>query len=120
MLGDVACTGNAGVTADDFAFIEVRAGFAVDRAVKGYPQYPTGSTVSAQTAAGDLVQQSGYDTSISVTRQTQDSRQDVLTSDTAQVWQFAGATGYGGRSGANAGRQVTVSVPFMSVWIVQT
>jgi hypothetical protein len=99
VFGDVAYIGNAGVTADDFAFIEVRSGFAVSPAVKGYPQYPAGSTVSTQTAAGDQVQQSGYGTSFSFTRQTQESRKGVLTSDTAAVWRFAGAMDFGDSGG---------------------
>ncbi|MDQ1710854.1 MAG: hypothetical protein QOE45_304 [Frankiaceae bacterium] len=98
-FGDVAYIGNAASTGTDFAFIQVRAGFAVSPAVKGWPQYPTGSTVSTQTTAGDQIQQSGYGTSFSFTKPTQEQRKGVLVSDTATVWRFAGAMDFGDSGG---------------------
>lgn len=97
--GDVAYIGNADSTARDFAFVQVRPGIAVSPAVKGYPQYPTGVTSSTETAAGDLLQQSGYGTVFSFTRPTQEERVGALTSDTPEVWRFAGAMDFGDSGG---------------------
>ena len=99
VFGDVAYIGNENNTARDFAFIEVRTGIAVSPAVKGYPAYPTGYTVSTQTNAGDQLQQSGYGTAFSFTRQTQEMRKGALTADTAEIWEFAGAMDFGDSGG---------------------
>lgn len=97
--GDVAFIGNQGRTATDYAFVQVRPGIAVSPAMKGYPQYPTGVTTAAETAAGDLIQQSGYGTAYSFTRPTQEERVGVLASDTAEVWRFVGAMDFGDSGG---------------------
>lgn len=99
VFGDVAYIGDADSTAWDFAFIQVRAGIAVSPAVKGWPQYPTGSTVSTETAQGDQLQQSGYGTVFSFTRPTQEQRKGYLTSDTNSIWRFAGAMDFGDSGG---------------------
>jgi hypothetical protein len=100
-FGTVRLVGNAGVTAQDYAFIEVdEAKEALVRAgVAGSPQWPTGSTVSGETAAGDVLQQSGWGTAFSFTTPTREWRQGYLTSDTPQVWRFAGAMDFGDSGG---------------------
>src|SRR3712207_2438838 len=62
-FGSVSFIGDASSsTGWDFAFIRVDAEDVarVSPAVKGYPQYPKGSTVPSETATGDTIQISGY------------------------------------------------------------
>lgn len=99
VFGDVAYIGNADVTAWDFAFIQVRSGIAVSPAMKGWPQYPTGYTTAVETAQGDQIQQSGFGTAYSFTKPTQEQRKGILTSDTNQIWRFAGGMDFGDSGG---------------------
>lgn len=101
VFGDVALIGDADVTEHDYAFVEVRSGFVsrVSPAVKGWPQYPTGYTVSSETRTGDTLQQSGYGLGYDLTRLTQEQRFGYLTFDDAEVWGFAGAMNWGDSGG---------------------
>jgi hypothetical protein len=100
-FGTVALIGDADVTAKDYAFIEVDEAkeSQVSAGVAGSPDWPTGSTVSTETAAGDLLQQSGYGTAFSFTGPTREWRQGALTFDDSEVWGFAGAMDFGDSGG---------------------
>jgi hypothetical protein len=85
VFGTVAVIGDANSIPNDYALIEVSSEFLdrVSPAVKGYPEFPTGSTVSADTALGDKIQISGYGTGFDLTAATRQSRQARLTYDNA-------------------------------------
>jgi hypothetical protein len=85
VFGTVAVIGNEDSIPNDYALIEVASEFLdrVNPAVKGYPDFPTGSTVSADTALGDKIQISGYGTGFDLTAATRQSRQARLTYDNA-------------------------------------
>src|SRR4029079_616367 len=61
-FGTVSFIGNADATATDYAFIKVEPEDVgrVSDAVKGWPAYPKGSTVPADTLTCDGIQLSGY------------------------------------------------------------
>ena len=100
-FGTVRLIGDADETAQDYAFIEVDEAkeSLVSAGVAGSPDWPTGSTVSGETATGDLLQQSGYGTVFSFTGPTREWRQGALTFDDAEVWGFAGAMDFGDSGG---------------------
>ena len=85
----------------DFAFIKVDAEDVarVSPAVKGYPQYPKGFTTPAETAAGDLIQASGYGLGFGTTQPTQEQRKAVLTYDDASNHRLAGPIIFGDSRG---------------------
>ncbi|MDQ1710855.1 MAG: hypothetical protein QOE45_305 [Frankiaceae bacterium] len=99
--GDVALIGDANATAPDYAFIEVRAAHVsrVRAAVKGHPNMPTGVTTSTETAAGDLVQISGYGLGFDFSTLTEENREAVLTSDNASTHNVAGPIDFGDSGG---------------------
>jgi hypothetical protein len=90
--GDVAYIGSADTTADDFALIQVRSGDLgrISPAVKGYPSYPTGYTVTGEAVLGDWIQLSGYGIGYDLTPTTREKRQAVWTYDDAEVWNVIG------------------------------
>lgn len=99
--GDVALIGNAGSFQHDWAFIEVRGGFAsgVTAAVKGYPTYPTGVATPADTAMGDQVQISGYGLPFSFTNVTREERLGVLNAHSTTYHSLFGPIIHGDSGG---------------------
>lgn len=100
-IGAVVLIGNADVTAQDYALIEVRSDLhgAVRASVRGYPQYPTGYTVSNETRIGERIQASGYGLGFDLTQPTREKRIGVLTYDNAELFEFAGAMMWGDSGG---------------------
>jgi hypothetical protein len=100
-FGSVAFIGNADVTEWDFAFIEVDAEDVarVSPAVKGYPAYPTGSTVPADTVLGDSIQLSGYGLGYGTTKATQEGRSAVFSFDDAEMYAVSGPIHWGDSGG---------------------
>lgn len=100
-FGTVAYIGDADSTARDFALIEVRSDCEskVSAAVKGHPQYPTGSTTYQETTLGDAVQFSGYGLGFGFTAVTQEERVGVFQSDNAHSYQLSGPTNFGDSGG---------------------
>jgi hypothetical protein len=101
LIGTVAAIGNADATATDWAFIKVDAGAVgrVSPAVKGSPAYPTGVTAPADTAAGDLIQLSGYGIGFDVTSTTRERRQAALTYDDPGEYTVLGTLIFGDSGG---------------------
>jgi hypothetical protein len=64
----------------DYAFIEVRPEFhaAVNPAMKGHPEFPTGVSTTQTAAEGDVVQYSGHGLGFHLTEPTQEGRIGVL------------------------------------------
>ncbi len=100
-FGVVAYKGNDDRSATDFALIEIHPNVHdhVVASVRGHAQYPTGSTVSTETQAGDLLQFSGYGSSFSFTGPTREERQGTLTRDTASVFYLVGPMDFGDSGG---------------------
>ena len=100
-FGTVDFVGDQDVSEWDFAFIEVDPEdlARVSPAVKGYPQYPKGSTVASETAAGDLIQVSGYGMGFDVSTPTQEQRKAVLSGDDAELHTLAGPVIFGDSGG---------------------
>jgi Trypsin-like peptidase domain len=100
-FGNVAWIGNADTTAEDFAFIEVLPAHVarVSPAVKGYPQYPKGSTVPADTTTGDTIQLSGYGLGYDTTPFTQEKRQALFQWDDTEIYGVAGPIHWGDSGG---------------------
>ena len=100
-FGKVAFIGDADVTEWDFAFIEVDAEDLgrVSPAVKGYPAYPTGSTVPADTLTGDSIQLSGYGLGYGTTPATQEGRQAIMGFDNTELYDVAGPIHWGDSGG---------------------
>lgn len=100
-FGKVAFIGDANVTEWDFAFIEVDAEdlARVSPAVKGHPAYPKGSTVPAETAAGDAIQLSGYGLGYGTTQPTQERRQAVMGGDDPEWYSVSGPIHWGDSGG---------------------
>ncbi len=100
-FGTVAFIGDQNVTQNDFAFIAVDPEDLgrVSAAVKGYPQYPKGSTVPADTLAGDAIQLSGYGLGYDTTPTTQEKRQAVMGSDTTELYDVTGPIHWGDSGG---------------------
>jgi hypothetical protein len=100
-FGSVAFIGDANSTAWDFAFIEVDAEdlSRVSAAVKGWPAYPKGSTVPADTVLGDSIQLSGYGLGYGTTKATQEQRTAVFASDDASIYRVNGPIHWGDSGG---------------------
>jgi hypothetical protein len=100
-FGNVAWIGDQDTTEKDFAFIEVLPAHVgrVSAAVKGHPQYPTGSTVPADTVLGDSIQLSGYGLGYGTTQPTQEKRQAVFGSDDTQTYSVSGPIHWGDSGG---------------------
>jgi hypothetical protein len=100
-FGSVAFVGDADQTAWDFAFIEVDAEDVgrVSPAVKGWPAYPTGSTVPADTLTGDSIQLSGYGLGYDTTKTTQEQRTALHAFDDAAVYGVNGPIHWGDSGG---------------------
>jgi hypothetical protein len=100
-FGSVAFIGNADVTEWDFAFIEVDAEDVarVSPAVKGWPAYPKGSTVPADTVVGDSIQLSGYGLGYGTTKPTQEQRTALFSFDDAEMYAVNGPIHWGDSGG---------------------
>ena len=100
-FGKVAFIGNADTELTDYAFIEVdgKNVARVDPALKGHPEIPSGFTMPEDTAAGDLIQMSGYGIGFGETQQTQEQRQVVLQSDDAERYVLSGPSVNGDSGG---------------------
>ena len=88
-FGTFTFVGDGGSTEWDFAFIRVDSDDLgrVSAAMKGQPGYPRGGyTTSSQTAAGSLVQLSGYGLGFSVVGPTREQRRGVLTGDDSELY----------------------------------
>jgi hypothetical protein len=100
-FGSVAFIGNADETAWDFAFIKVDAEDAgrVSNAVKGWPAYPKGSTVPADTLTGDSIQLSGYGLGYDTTKPTQEQRTAIMGFDDTSIYTVTGPIHWGDSGG---------------------
>jgi hypothetical protein len=100
-FGSVAFIGDEGDTAWDFAFIRVDAEDVgrTSPAVKGWPAYPTGSTVPSDTATGDAIQLSGYGLGYGTTKPTQEQRQAVHSFDDTEIYGVGGPIHWGDSGG---------------------
>jgi Trypsin-like peptidase domain len=100
-FGSVAFIGDENSTAWDFAFIRVDAEDLgrVSAAVKGYPAYPKGSTVPADTVFGDSIQISGYGLGYDTTKATQEGRSALFASDDASIYSVNGPIHWGDSGG---------------------
>jgi hypothetical protein len=100
-FGSVAFTGDANNRDWDFAFIKVDSEdlARVSPAVKGWPMYPTGSTVPTDTATGDSIQLSGYGLGYGTTRTTQEQRTAVMGFDNADYYTVTGPIHWGDSGG---------------------
>ena len=100
-IGRAAFVGNADETTEDFAFIEIASEHLdrVDPALKGHPEYPTGFTTPDETAAGDLIQMSGYGLGFGETQPTQEERVTVLQGDDDEMFWLSGPSVNGDSGG---------------------
>jgi hypothetical protein len=100
-FGRVAFIGNADVTQQDFAFVEVDPEDLgrVSPAVKGHPQYPKGSTVPGDTLTGDAIQLSGYGLGYDTTPATQEGRQAIMGFDDTELYDVTGPIHWGDSGG---------------------
>ena len=100
-FGSVAFIGDADVTERDFAFIKVDSEDVarVSPAVKGYPAFPKGSTVPADTLTGDAIQLSGYGLGYDTTKATQESRQAIMGFDDTEIYTVSGPIHWGDSGG---------------------
>lgn len=100
-FGSVAFIGDADRTEWDFAFIEVDSEdlSRVSPAVKGWPAYPKGSTVPADTIAGDEIQLSGYGLGYDTTKTTQEQRTAVFAFDDTELYGVSGPIHWGDSGG---------------------
>jgi hypothetical protein len=98
-VGRVALIGNANITAQDYAFIEVLSGVPVSPAVVGWPNYPTGYTTSVETATGDQVALSGYGLGFDFINLTREQRPGVIVSDTNAEYTIIGLDSFGDSGG---------------------
>jgi len=100
-FGKVAFIGDQNVTQKDFAFIEVDPEDLgrVSPAVKGHPQYPTGSTVPGDTLNGDSIQLSGYGLGYDTTPTTQEQRQAIMGFDDNELYDVTGPIHWGDSGG---------------------
>jgi hypothetical protein len=100
-FGSVAFIGDADQTAWDFAFIRVDAEdlARVSPAVKGWPAYPTGSTVPADTLTGDSIQLSGYGLGYGTTKSTQEQRTALHAFDDTEIYGVNGPIHWGDSGG---------------------
>ncbi len=98
-VGRVALIGNADITAQDYALIEVLPGVPVSPAVLGWPNYPTGYTTSGETAVGDQVALSGYGMGFDFINVTREQRPGVIASDTNSEYTIVGLDTFGDSGG---------------------
>jgi hypothetical protein len=100
-FGTAAYIGDANTTAKDFAFIAVDPEDLgrVSAAVKGWPAYPTGSTVPTDTATGDSIQLSGYGLGYGTTKPTQEQRTAIMGFDDAETYDVSGPIHWGDSGG---------------------
>jgi Trypsin-like peptidase domain len=100
-FGSVAFIGDQNQTAWDFAFIQVDPEDVArtSAAVKGWPAYPKGSTVPADTLFGDQIQLSGYGLGYGTTKQTQEGRTALFASDDASTYAVNGPIHWGDSGG---------------------
>ena len=100
-FGSVAFIGNADTTEWDFAFIKVDTEDVarVSPAMKGWPAYPTGSTVPADTVVGDSIQLSGYGLGYGTTKTTQEQRTAVFSFDDPEIYAVSGPIHWGDSGG---------------------
>ena len=100
-FGTVSFIGNADATATDYAFIKVEPEDVgrVSAAVKGWPAYPKGSTVPADTLTGDSIQLSGYGLGYGTTQPTQEQRTAVMGFDDAETYDVSGPIHWGDSGG---------------------
>jgi hypothetical protein len=100
-FGTFAFIADADDAALDYAFIEVAPEHVprVDPALKGHPELPTGFTTPEETAAGDMVQMSGYGLGFGETQPTQENRQTILQSDDADIFTLSGPSVNGDSGG---------------------
>jgi len=100
-FGTATFIGNADTTATDFAFIAVDPEDVgrVSAAVKGWPAYPTGSTVPAETLSGDSIQLSGYGLGYGTTKTTQEQRTAVMGFDDPEIYDVTGPIHWGDSGG---------------------
>lgn len=85
----------------DYAFIEIRPEFvpAVDPAMKGHPEFPTGVSTTETAAGGDIVQFSGHGTGFHLTEPTQEGRVGVLNDNDGTQHHAVGAVTPGDSGG---------------------
>ncbi len=100
-FGSVAFIGDADQTVWDFAFIEVDTEdlARVSPAVKGWPAYPKGSTVPADTLTGDTIQISGYGLGYDTNTFTQERRQAIFSADDPEWYAVNGPIHWGDSGG---------------------
>ena len=100
-FGSVAFIGDENDTAWDFAFIRVDAEDVgrTSAAVKGWPAYPKGSTVPADTLTGDSIQLSGYGLGYGTTKQTQEQRTALHAFDDTEIYAVNGPIHWGDSGG---------------------
>jgi hypothetical protein len=100
-FGTVAYIGDQNTTARDYAFIEVNAASLsrVSAGVKGWPQFPKGSTVPADAKQGDQIQLSGYGLGFGTTKSTQENRKAVFDWNDASTYDVAGPIDWGDSGG---------------------
>lgn len=102
VFGDVALIGDPDVTAQDYAFIEVRPAFVgeVSPAVQGSPGLPSGGfTTPDQTASGDQVQLSGHGVGFGATQPTRERRTAVMGFDDTELYDVTGPLIFGDSGG---------------------
>ena len=68
-------------------------------AVKGWPAYPKGSTVPADTLTGDSIQLSGYGLGYGTTQPTQEQRTAIMGFDDASTYDVSGPIHWGDSGG---------------------
>jgi Trypsin-like peptidase domain len=100
-FGSVAFMGNADVTEEDYAFIQVDSEdlSRVSPAVKGHPTFPRGFTTPAETLTGDAIQLSGYGLGYGTTQPTQEQRQAVMGFDDTEYYTVTGPIHWGDSGG---------------------
>jgi hypothetical protein len=100
-FGTVAFIGDQNTTQRDYAFIKVDPEDVArtSPAVKGYPQYPKGSTVPADTANGDQIQLSGYGLGYGTTKTTQEGRKAIMGWDDTSMYDVSGPIHWGDSGG---------------------
>ena len=100
-FGTVTWRGDENDTAWDFAFIKVDAEdlSRVSPAVKGWPAYPKGFTVPADTLTGDSIQLSGYGLGYDTTKSTQEQRTALHAFDDTELYGVNGPIHWGDSGG---------------------
>ena len=100
-FGTITWRGDENDTAWDFAFIKVDAEDVsrVSPAVKGWPAYPKGFTVPADTLTGDSIQLSGYGLGYDTTKSTQEQRTALHAFDDTSIYGVNGPIHWGDSGG---------------------